>query len=305
MLHSVARVVKFGWENIFRNFWLSFITVSTIVVTLFIVSIVMALQVGLRQIIEATEKRIDLAVFFYPIITDSQTADIITMVKSIPGVESVTLVSKEQSLADYEKQANDSPELTAPLEVIGYNPFGSSIIIRASETTTYQRVIDELNKPQYKDFIEGQKKDFEENQQFINSFLSFANKIKISGYVMIGVFAIIAGILIFNAIRIAVYTHRDEIAIMKLVGATNWFVRAPFLMETFIYSVLSVAISGALFLALLYFLQPYTTAYFGGDVAIYGYFSNNLLVIFSEQLLAITVLNIVAGSLALRRYLRV
>lgn len=305
MFSTTLRVIKFSWKNIWRNFWLSIITMSTIIITLFSISLVLALGVGLKQIIKAAEEHIDMSVYFYPSVTDTQANSVITVIEAMPGIQEVVYITKEQSLASYEKRAQDSPELLAPLKVIGQNPFGATVTIRANEPTAYQRVIDELNKPQYKDLIEGQKKEFEENRKFIDSFTAFTDKIKISGLIISVFFAIIAALLIFNAIRVAIYTHREEIAIMKLVGATNWFVRAPFIMETIIYSAVAVLISGGLFFILMYFLQPYLDGYFGGDVAIYSYFSHNALVIFGVELLATIFLNIITGSLALRRYLRV
>lgn len=305
MLYSFGRVIKFGWENIWRNFWLSLVTMSTIIIALFTVSLILSLEVGLKQIVESAEKRIDLSVYFFPTVTEGQAQSVIAVIRTMPGIEEVTYITKEQSLTSYEKRAKDSPELLAPLKAIGQNPFGAAAVIRAHDLGVYQQVIDELNKTQYKDLIEAQKKEFEENRQFIDSFTAFTNKVRISGLAISLFFTIITTLLIFNAIRVAIYTHREEIAIMKLVGASNWFVRAPFILETIIYSALAVAISGGLFFALMYFLQPYLDNYFGGDVAIYSYISHNALTIFGAELLAAVMLNIIAGTLALRRYLRV
>lgn len=304
-MNAILRIIILSWKNIWRNFWLSFITVSTIIVTLMTVSIILALQVGLRQIIKSADKHIDLSVYFFPSATNEQADSVVTAVKAISGVTEVAFVTKEQALANYQERAKESPELLVPLTVIGDNPFGSSIIIKASEPAVYSRVIEELNKPQYSALIEGQQKGYKENRLFIDSFSSFSDKVKISGLALGSIFAIIAVMLIFNAIRVAIYTQRDEIAIMKLVGASNWFVRGPFLVETVIYSLFAVIISGGLFMIFLFFLQPYLSSYFGGEVELLSYFSQNALVIFGGELVAVSLLNMATGSLALRRYLNV
>ena len=306
MLHTIGRVTKFSWNNIWRNGWLSVITVSTLVLTLFSVSMVLALQVGISQVVEAAEERIDLNVYFYPTATDAQLNSVITSLNAFPGVTAVTYVTKEQALAKYQDRGKLAPELLAPLQAIGDNPFGPSLIVRAKSSADYQRVVSELGKPQYKDLIEGQQNDFEENQAFIATFSSFTEKVRASGIVASLVFAFIAALLIFNTIRIAIYTHREEIAIMKLVGASNWFVRAPFLIEAAFYSVVALLVTAGLSLGLLYFAQPYLTSYFAGSsVNVFGYFLQNALTIFGAELLAILVINILSGGVALRRYLRV
>ena len=125
MFYSTLRIIKFSSTNIWRNFWLSFITTTTIVVTLVSVSLVWALQIGLKQIISSAEKRIDMSVYFYPSITDAQANSVITALRTIPDVQEIIFVTKEQALANYEKMAKDSPELLVPLSAIGQNPFGS------------------------------------------------------------------------------------------------------------------------------------------------------------------------------------
>ena len=158
---------------------MSIITISTIVITLFTISFVLSLQVGLKQIISSVEKRIDLSVYFFPIVTDEQAESVITAIKAIAGVEEVNYITKDMALAGYKERAVDSPELLAPLEVIGDNPFGASAVIRAAGPEAYAQVIEELGKPQYRDLIEGQKKDYEDNRKFIDSFSLFAEKIRL------------------------------------------------------------------------------------------------------------------------------
>ena len=109
MLYATLRVIKFSWKNIWRNFWLSVITMSTIIITLFTISLVLALEVGLKQIIQTAEKHIDLSVYFYPSVTEAQANSVITVIKAIPGIQETVYITKEQSLASYEKRAQDSP----------------------------------------------------------------------------------------------------------------------------------------------------------------------------------------------------
>lgn len=303
---KLLRLFKFGWENVWRNGWLSVITTTTIILTLFSVSMVLALSVGIGQVVESVEERINLSVYFYPSVTEEQINSVIASLNSLPAVRDIKYVTKEQALARYKDQAAARPELLNPLAVLQDNPFGSSLAIQSDSAEGYKQILDEINKPQYKDLIEDQQKDYEENQSFINAFSSFTNKVRSVGLAMTAAFAIIAALLLYNAIRVAIYTHRNEITVMKLVGASNWFVRAPFLIEVAFLSLIGGAISIALTLGALYFIQPYLSQYFGAeDITVLSYFITNALVIFGAELLAMLILSILSGSIALRRYLRI
>lgn len=306
MIHAVVRVLRFGWTGVWRNLWLSLITISTISLTLISISLLLTFQIGIQQIIAAAEDHITLSIYFYPTVSDEQIESVALAIRPLPGVRNVAYVSRAEILARYQLRAKDTPELLAPLDTIGQNPFGGSLVVRAERPNDYARVIEELEKPQYGDLIEGQRKDFEENQAFISSFKSFTEKVKLTGLIISVAFAFVAALMTFNAIRVAIYTHRDEIAVMKLVGATNWFVRTPFLIEVIIYSLVAAILTAGLTMTALFFVQPYLDRYFQ-DVGLnlYGYFQANAYIIFGVEFGISALLNAIAGSLALRRYLRV
>lgn len=305
MFSTFFRVLKYGTESVLRNIWLSLITVSTAALALLAVTMLIALQVGISQIVTAAEERIDLGVYFYPTVTDAQVSSVVTVLNSFPGVAEVTYVSREQALANYQQRAINRPELMKSLEAIGQNPFGTSLRVKAHSQADYATIVNELSKPQYKDLIEGQQADYQENTAFITSFTSFTERARTTGLVVSAVLGAIAVLLIFNAVRVAIYTHRDEIAIMKLVGASNWFVRAPFLVETFLYGLMAVIVTIGATYGLLSFIQPGLERYFGGDVQLLGYFKEHWLAIFGIELGVILLMNSLSGIIALRRYLRV
>lgn len=306
MLYSTGRLLKFSWETIWRNLWLSVITVSTITLTLLSISLVVALQVGINQVVQATESRIDLSVYFFPTATEEQVGSVVTAIRTLPGVVSIEQISKEESLARYKQYAQDAPELLRPLEALGENPFGQSLVIKATAPADYERVITELAKPQYEDLVEGELKDYEANRTFIQNFTNFTTKIRLAAIAVSGVFAVIACLLLFNTIRVAIYTHRDEIAVMKLVGATNRFVRAPFVVEAFVYCLISTALAAGLTFLLLSFGQPYLNIYFEGDnVHLQDYFRIYGLYIFGAEFLFIFFLSVMSSTFAIRKYLRV
>ncbi len=121
-----------------------------------------------------------------------------------------------------------------------------------------------------------------------------------------GVFLAIATLIVFNTVRIGIFIHREEIGIMKLVGATDRFVRAPFLVESVLYSLIAVLIVMAVIYPAAAVLEPQFNSYIDGQsVGLIAYFRENGLLIFGAQFGALALLNIISTSVAIRRYLRV
>ena len=119
-------------------------------------------------------------------------------------------------------------------------------------------------------------------------------------------FILISALIVFNTIRVAIYTHREEIGIEKLVGATNWFVSLPFIMESIIYGLVGCAVNIAITYPLLNIVQPYLNNFFGqGKLDVIGYFNHHFIAIFGLEFVIITVLATVASFIATRKYLKV
>jgi cell division transport system permease protein len=306
MLHAFGRVFKYSWQGLGRNLWLSVVTISTVTLTLLSLSVVVGLQIGIDQIVQAAERRIDLSIYFFPAATDSQVESVATTVRILPNVTQVDVISKQQALEIYKKSVADIPELLKPLEALTENPFGASLAIKARQPEDYENILEELKKPQYAGLIEGEKRDYEVNREFIENFRSFTDKIRIGAIAVSGLFALIACLLLFNTIRVAIYSHREEIAVMKLVGASNSFIRAPFVLNAVTYCAIATLIAGGLFMTALWYGQPSLNAYFGNnEVDIMGFFGRNALAIFGAEFVFILLLSIFSTFLAIRKYLRV
>jgi cell division transport system permease protein len=287
-----------------RNLWLTIATGATIALTVFSLSSLLAIHVGIAQVVRSVESQLDLTLTLYPTVTESQANTLVVAINGLPNVKKVTYVSKEQVLEE-QKQSGDA-EVLRSLEAIGENPFGASLIVEATDSKAYLAIIDELKKEQYSALIEGQEKHFEENKNFLQNFSNFADKVRYAALAVTAVFALISALMVFNAVRVAIYTQREEITVMRLVGATSSFIRGPYLAELFIYSVTSVIIGGALFMGLLYAGQPYLSTYFGQEnVNLLGYFQDNALLIFGAQFVGLMLLSMVSASLAVQRYLSV
>lgn len=300
-----TRILRFTLEGMWRNLWLSFMTVSTMVLTLVLVNLLVTLQVGVNEAIQAAERRIDLNAYFIPTATDDQIQSTLTAVQGLPGVTSVSLLTKEDALARYRQRAKSSPELIEPLEVIGGNPFGASLVIRVNQVKDFPAISEALAQPPYAQVLESQQREYEDSLAFVQGLTGLTDNARRVVLILSAILAAIAMLLLFNNIRVAIYTHREEIGVMKLVGATNWFVRAPFLLETVFYCVVATVISIAVTVGILAIVQPSLTTYFSGEVNVQAAFAAHMAVTVLTEFAIALVVCVLASSIAMHRYLRV
>ena len=119
-------------------------------------------------------------------------------------------------------------------------------------------------------------------------------------------FALIATLIVFNTVRVAIYIHRDEIAVMRLVGARDWFIRGPFFFEVVFYSFVAAVLMGGIIAASLALWEPYIQAFFAGtEVKLSSFYIDNAFILFGAQFFGLVILSVGTSALAMRKYLRV
>jgi cell division transport system permease protein len=192
------------------------------------------------------------------------------------------------------------------LPALDSNPLGYTLKVSAKELGQYQVLLDSLEKnDDYVSKLDNPPALFD-SKQFTATASKLSDQVNTVAIILAILFFLVALLIMFNSIRVSIYTHREEISIMKLVGATNRFIRMPFIIESVLYSVISVLITIGILYFVLGLLQPYLDRFFADlfHVDLIGYYTSQALPIFGSQLLGITFLAVVSTTLALRRYLR-
>lgn len=303
-LFSFFQIVKFALQNFWRNFWLSLVTISMLILTLFSITSLFFINVLANKAIETVQQRIDMSIYFKDDATEAKVQEIKIYLENLDQVKEAKYLPKEQALEEFKiRHANDSLILKS-LEELSSNPLGSVLIIKAAQPEDYSNIMSKLEDEKYNYLIE--KKDFDDHKTIISRISDLNWKIRQAIIAISLFFGLIAVLVIFNTIRMAIYSHRHEIGIMKLVGASNWFVRGPFLMEGVIYALAACAITAALWLPLLNFTQPYLNTFFG-DVSfnLYSYFLAHLWQVLGLEFLIAVVLNMLSTFIAMNKYLEV
>lgn len=304
MLISAYRTGKFALQNFWRNFWLSFITLTMLVLTLVTVNILLVLNFMTDQAIQAVEDRVEVSVYFHALTPQTTVESAVSSLRVLPQVRDVATISAEEALDKFRRRHSQDEMILQSLEEIGGNPFGPSLIIKAQTVSDFEVILQALENPQFREDI--REKDFSDYQDIVARIKTFTDRVRTFGMVLSGIFLLIVVLVVFNTVRMGLFIHREEIGIMKLVGASNSFIRAPFLLEMILLSLLAIGVTLAILFPLLAILEPTFALYVGGNSAgLVAHFTENGLQIFGLQFLLLMLLTMFSTSMAMRKYLKV
>lgn len=248
--------------------------------------------------------KIDISLYFRQEVPEADVLEAQSYLSSLPEVRRITYVSSEEALKAFRQLHQSEAVVVESLEELDKNPLGSTLVVTAKSTEHFSSIIQELENSKYNALI--LSRSFDDYALYIDRINDISSSIRSIGLATSALFTVISLLIVFNTIRVAIYTHRREIAIMKLVGATNGFIISPFLLESILYGVIGVAIGVLLIFPIVNFTQPYINAFFQTSEFVVGeYFQEQFWQIFGLELLTIILLNIISSAVAIRRYLRV
>jgi cell division transport system permease protein len=303
MFVSFSRITKFAWQDFWRNFWLSGVTILIIILSLFSVSILVVLNVLAETSIQAIKEKVDISVYFKPEVKEAEVKSFKNTFLVRPEVKEIKYISAENALAEFRKRHQDNPLILEALEELEENPLGATLIIKAKSSEDYGVLLTYLSNPQYQNLI--QEKDYHEHRQIIGTLNQIADKISRLGLIISTIFILIAILVVFNTIRLNIYTHRREARTMRLVGATSWFIRSPYLLEAVFYGVLAWAVNLVIIFLLVRGIQPYVVGFLGEyEISLMGYLKAHFLEIFGLELILVVLLCMISSVTAIRRYLK-
>lgn len=299
---QLKRAVKEGVVNFWRNGWVSIAAILVMVLALFTIGTLLFSNVLLTSALSRIEEQVDIGVYFKKDATEEEILNVESALSQLPQVKSVSYVSEEEALEKFRTRHSANALITQSLDELGGNPLQASLNIRARDPDQYEVIARFLDSGAYSSLID--KINYFQNRVVIERLSGFLAASRAAGFGITLVFSLIAMLVVFNTIRLAIYTSRDEITVKRLVGATQRHVRAPFVVEGALYGAVSAIITIAVFYPLTLWLGPYTERFFGGP-NIFGYYLSNFFEILLILLVTGVVLGVISSSVAIRRYLRV
>jgi len=304
MFITVYRTTKFAALHFWRNFWISAITIFILTLTLFIVSLVGTLNLLADQAIRSVENKINIDFYFTANAKEDDILAAKVYLESLPSVKTVRYTSKKEALEKFKQSHVDDPSITAALAELDTNPLPATLSVQAQALHQYQGIIDQFSTTNYDQLVE--KKNFSDHQAVIDRLSYIVNRVYVAGIVVSGIFVLISIVMMFNTIRMAIYSHREELGIMKLVGATNWFIRAPFLLEGVLYAFFASILAFALLAIIIFSVAPYVNNFFTGyDFSLDAYFIANIWLVLLIQFGLSLMLSIGSSMLSIGKHLKV
>ncbi len=290
-----------GLQGFRRNGWLSTATIVVMALVLFVIGNLIFLGAFAQSVLASLESKIDVSVYFVPSASEEEIAAIRREIERLPDVARVSYVSRDSALALFRERHKQNALILDALQELGENPLEASINIKARDPAHYAGISQFLAE---KNYPAVDKINYFENQKVIERLSAISAGARGFGVIAALILAFVAILVAFNTIRLAIYTMRDEIGIMRLVGASSWFVRGPFLVSGILYGVIAACVTTLLFFPIAWLASPRLGALVP-DFDLFGYFVSHFAQFFGIMLGIGIVLGVSSSAIAIRRYLRV
>lgn len=302
MFTSLRRITKSGWLGFFREGGLSFATIFIMVMTIFLITSLFLSKDISQYLIASVQERVDVSVYFKADAAENDIFNLKEEIARIPQVKDVEYVSKEEALDEFVKRHKSDSTLMESLTEVGGNPFFPALNIKAFEANQYETIVNFLSKADFGKLIE--KVDYYQRKSAIDRIFSFTSTIKKIGIVLAIILVIVAILSTFNTIRLAIYNNREEIKIQRLVGASNWFIRGPFIIQGIIAGILASLICLVLSVLVCWAIGAKMEGFFPG-LNIFEFYQTNLRNLILLQFGTGIALGFFSSLIAIRRHLRV
>ena len=297
---NIKRIIKAGLINFWRNGWVSLATILIMVVTLSVIGSLFFGKAILSTVLDQLQDKVDITVYFKTNAEEIEMFSLQGSLEKLDEVKGTEFVSREKALADFRERHTGNNLIVQSLAELEENPLGASLNIRAKNPSQYESIARFLEAGV---FTSIDKINYRENEVVIDRL---ANILQVSRKLGTGislVLVFIALLVTFNTIRLAIYSNRDEISVMRLVGASNNYIRSPFMVEGVLYGIVASAVSMGLFYFLTLWLGPMSARFFGG-LNLFEYYVSNFFQIFIILLLVGGFLGAASSWIATRRYLK-
>lgn len=303
---TFSRIVHTGVLNFMRNLSLAVAAMAVMVVTLTIVLFSIVTNATFTNTIAQITSKIDVSVYLKDSTTPSQTDQLLSQLRALPNVKSVSYLTKAQALQQYETQNAGNQQLLTAINETS-NPLPATVLIKPHDLNRIQEIKSFLTQPSVA-ALQSDQPSYSGNRQVAIDRITHATDIlREIGVFTVVVFTIICALIIFNTIQMAIFNRRDEITIMRLLGASTNYIRGPFIVESAIYGVLSavfsVLIINSAFVAASSALQASSLGLLDIGYA-NSYFDQHFFALLTIQLLVGIVIGTVSSIIATRRYLR-
>lgn len=300
---TLYRIFNNGFLNYWRNFWLSLAATAIMVITLFIISSLLVLNALATISLTTIQEKVDISVYFKLTTSEQTILQIQKQVELLPEVKSITYIPPVEARDKFKELHKDEPLLLESVEQFSDsdNPFPASFAIRVRNLSDYQSIIKLFQDQKFTSLV----KKITDKRDIVDRLNRIISGVKKLGLGLTVVFSLVTLVVMFNTIRLTIYNRREEIEIMRLVGASNWFIRGPFIIEGILYGISGAVITAFLLYPMIYVLTPKISGFLELDLANYHYLGLEFWSLFLLQIILGVFLGVASSIIVIRRYLKI
>jgi len=300
MIRYLKKIFKNGWEAFLRQGFLTFATSLVIFIAVVLATSLYFFQGGVSYLSDQLKDKIDISVAFKQEVDRDRILQIREDLTKLPEVKSVDYISPEDAYASFVED-HQGDEYVEALSLININPFLPSLRIQTKEPAQYKQISEYFQKDELKDLVNEVN---DSKRGVMMERLSDINRsIQLIGITLTIFLSLIAIIVTFNTLRLSIYSQKEEIEIMRLVGAKNSFIRGPFLVQGFLCGLFAALFCFMIMVIVLFAFNAQLTLLFVGFDCV-GFFKSNMANILSLGLLTGIGLGLLSSYFAVRKYLR-
>jgi len=302
---KLKRIIVSGYRNFTRSGFTSLASILVMTITLFVITSLIFIQAALNSSLNDIKEKADVTVYFVSDADEFSIKNIEEALFKLPEVKEVIYTSSEQALTDFkERHSNDYLTLQA-LDELNENPLGASLNIKAKDPSQYESISKyfESDDAVSKGALDSVDKiDYDQNKVVIDRLTSIISGARRLGFVFSLVLVLISIIITFSTIRLIIYMSREEIGIMKLVGAGGRFIRGPFVVSGILVGIISSITASIIFIPVSIWLGNQMTDFIG--INLFTYYKSNFIQLFIIMLASGVTIGSISSILAIHRYLR-
>ncbi len=302
---STKRVMRLGFVNFWRNGYVSLASVLIMTVALLVISGLLLSRAVLLSTADQIKSKVDVNVYLVTSAGEEETLALQKKIQGLAEVDTVTVSSREEELERFRaRHENDELTLQA-LDEIGGNPLGASINIKAKDPSNYESIAEFLDTEKQKSessIID--KINYSKNKSAIDALNRILLASKTLGGAIALFFIVISVLISLNTIRLTIYMAREEISVMRLVGASTRYIRGPFVVNGLMYGVSSTILTLIILLPLTYWAGPYTEG-LGSGLNVFSYYLSHIFSITGILLISGFVIGGLSSYLAVKKYLKI
>lgn len=239
------RILKAGLQNFARSLALAIAAIAVMVITLSIVLFSAIANATFTYTVQGLTDKIDISVYLKDEVSDSQRDKLVNNIKQLENVKSVNYLTKAQALEAYKEDNKNDIDLLLAISQTD-NPLPQTIRIKPVDPDKINEIKSFLDKEEVKALQSDETSYSGARQDAIDKIAKAAKFLRRAGLAGVVVFALVSMLIIFNTIRMLIFNRRDELTIMRLLGAGSWFIKGPFVVETILYGIVSAIISVSL-----------------------------------------------------------